>query len=324
PVTRQVVRTNLGEHPAVQAWSALGPERIEPDWIETLHMTRKSAVYRLAGIGPGGSAVIAKRCSPSTAVIERTVYQEVLPRLPIPALRYFGSLNELDSGLSWQFLEDAGEDRHFSLISGEDRGVLAAQHLALMHTSAARISAPAELPDRGTNYSLGNLQNARETIQRNFGNPRLQLEDLAVLEAIVSQCNFLEGHWVQVEEFCQCMPNTLVHGDFQGNNVRVRPGPDGRLLLLFDWEFAGWGVPACDLWGVDTFIYWAAIREEWPQVDLADIRRLAEFGRIFWWLATVFWESLRLPYEYVERPMRYLRSYVLKLSNAIQVLEWRG
>ena len=41
----------LAEHPAVKAWAALNPPRVEPDGIETLKVRDKSAVYRLGESG---------------------------------------------------------------------------------------------------------------------------------------------------------------------------------------------------------------------------------------------------------------------------------
>src|SRR5882724_10900500 len=55
------VPTTWLEHPAIRAWNELYPERMEPQKIETLKKkAKRSAVYRLEGLGPQGSAVIAK------------------------------------------------------------------------------------------------------------------------------------------------------------------------------------------------------------------------------------------------------------------------
>jgi hypothetical protein len=54
------------EHPAMRAlrklWSRCG-EAVE---IETLKWKSRTAVYRLAGVGPAATAVIAKRYLPDT------------------------------------------------------------------------------------------------------------------------------------------------------------------------------------------------------------------------------------------------------------------
>src|SRR4051794_21792084 len=89
---------DLSEQPAVKAWRALRPGRGDPERVDLLRGRHtkawKRTVYRLAGAGPGGAAVIAKRCRTEVAVLERTIYEEVLPHLPAPALRYYGFVEE--------------------------------------------------------------------------------------------------------------------------------------------------------------------------------------------------------------------------------------
>src|SRR2546430_7187415 len=93
----RVIRANLADHPAVRAWRRLGGDRAEPESIQILkevaHDRRcdldpfppegtsrdsvlelspnRSAVYRLVGVGPGGSPVGAKRGSERRRVGER-------------------------------------------------------------------------------------------------------------------------------------------------------------------------------------------------------------------------------------------------------------
>ena len=74
-VATEVLPERLVEHRAVRAWSQLQPDRVEPTRIEILKLKKiKSAVYRLHGIGPDGTAVIAKRCQVATAEVERMIY----------------------------------------------------------------------------------------------------------------------------------------------------------------------------------------------------------------------------------------------------------
>jgi len=90
-VTTEILPENLLEHRAVKAWSQLEPERTEPEAIAVLRLTRKkSAVYRMAGVGPTGAAVIAKRCRTTTAIVERLICEEVLSSLSLPALGCYG------------------------------------------------------------------------------------------------------------------------------------------------------------------------------------------------------------------------------------------
>lgn len=322
--TVEIIRTDLLEHPAVKAWGELRPGRIEPKSVEILREGKKSAIYRLEGVGPGGAPVIAKRCRTATALIERTIYEEVLPHLPIPVPDYYGFIGE-DDRFSWLFLEDVGRERFSPLI--EEHRALAARWLGLMHASAARVAAAARLPDGGPGRYREHLRSARRTIQQNSTNPALNADDLAVLETIVSQCNILEMRWSQVEKCCEAMPSTLVHGDFCPKNIRVRTGRAETGLFPLDWETAGWGVPAADLASahgrlpthqVDITSYWSIVRECWPSLDIPAIQRLVIVGRIFRWLAAIDWESTNLPYEWLEKPMNAMRIYQAELAEAMQ------
>ena len=104
----QIITERLHENPAVQAWKKVHPHHTEPSRIEVVRRKRKSCVYRLQGVGPGGAAVIAKRSQTTTANLERLIYEEVLAHLRVPALRCYGFLEEPEAGFSWLFLEDAG------------------------------------------------------------------------------------------------------------------------------------------------------------------------------------------------------------------------
>src|ERR1043166_2396831 len=92
PVT--IPAADVAGHPAFKAWSALAPARTPPERIDVLRRKKKSAVYRLAGAGPGGSAVVAKRSRPESAAVERTIYAEILPQLALRSLEYYGSVEE--------------------------------------------------------------------------------------------------------------------------------------------------------------------------------------------------------------------------------------
>jgi hypothetical protein len=46
-------------------------------------VTRKSGVYGLEGAGPAGAAVLAKWCRQTMVGTKRTIYEEILPQLPI-------------------------------------------------------------------------------------------------------------------------------------------------------------------------------------------------------------------------------------------------
>jgi len=280
-----------------RAWIKLRSERVQPKIMEILK--RKKFLYRLKGVGPEGSAVIAKQCEQGVGMLEHTIYTEILSRLPVPTLRCYGFVEEPNSPLGWLFLEDAGAER-FRFPIREHRA-LAARWLGLMHTSAVQVAATSRLPDRGPDNYLEHLQLARDTLQRAIVNSTVSSDDLVVLESLVSRCNALETWWSKVERFCDRMPQTLVHSDFNQSNIRVRHGQTGIALLPFDWEMAGRGIPAADLACLehaDLAIYWSVVRRSWPYLDVQDIQRMANFGRIFGALADINWQSWRLEYSW--------------------------
>jgi len=326
----EVIRVNLADHPAVRAWRRLGGGQAEPDSIEILKEVlrdkrcdvdafpsegasgysvlelphRRSAVYRLVGAGPGGSAVVAKRCyqkQSESAATEHIIYERVLPRLSISALRYYGLVDN-DTDCRWLFLEDAGDASYASGV--EEHRALAGRWLGAMNTSAQHLAVGEALPDRGAAFYLEGLRRARAMITKILGHPAARADDRwRTLEAIVGHCDRLETLWPPIERFCERLPRTLVHGDLVSKNVRIRAEQTGQSLLVMDWETAGWGIPAADLaqfplersqyisLSLDLEAYWTVVQPWWPSVGLPDLRRLAELGKAFRLIVALAWTN---------------------------------
>jgi Phosphotransferase enzyme family len=335
-----IMRTGtLEEHPAIKSWRVLQPGRVELQGIEILEENKKSGAYRIAGVGLGGSAVIAKQCRYKSALIERTIYEAVLPHLPLPRLHYYGFVQS-DDDWCWLFVEDAGGEEYSPWI--EEHRLLIARWLGTMHMSAARVAAASRLPDRGPNYYLACLQSAYVVIQRALADPTLNRNDRLILESIVSQCDLLKGHWSRIEQTCESVPRTVVHGDFVRKNLRVRTGPSGIVLLPFDWETAGWGLPITDLAAADLArladdsaaasespeisVYRSIVSEFWPQFGGHDRRVLANLGIMFRLIDAVKWACAGLAEERSDgamaRSLGQLRSYQDGMAGAIQAVIW--
>jgi aminoglycoside phosphotransferase (APT) family kinase protein len=279
-------------------------------------------VYRLAGVGPGGSAVVAKRCPRETARTEYAVYAEVLPQLPVSALRCFGLVAE-DGPSSWLFLEEAGGEGYSR--RADAHRALAGRWLGLLHAMAPRAEAARRLPDRGPGHYLGHLRAGRDAIRENLTNPALTADDRRALESLVALQDALESHWGQVAGLCEGAPRTLVHGDFKAKNLRVRPGPAGAALLCFDWQTAGWAVPAADLASQadrDHAAYEAVLRCHWPDVRPETLQRLAKVGRVFRALAATDWAARELADGWPEGPMQKLRGYAARLAEFLRSHGW--
>src|SRR3989442_4762412 len=245
PSRARTGQANLMSHRAVQAWRQLYPHS-QPERIAPLRVSaRKATVYRLEGAGPAGVPVIAKRSRAADARIERTVYEEILPSLQVPSLRYYGFLEGPDGTFCWSFLEEARGARYSTLLGANREH--AARWLRELRTTAAEAAAAARLPDAGPNRYREFLRAACEAIPRQFGNPVLTADDVEFLENVLMGVAELEARWRDIEELCAGAPATLVHGDFNGKNIRLGSAGGGTTCLVFDWEDAGWGVPAVDL-----------------------------------------------------------------------------
>jgi hypothetical protein len=319
------------EHPAIDAWSRLSPERIEPVAIERLKLKGKSAVYRLLGVGPDESAVIAKRCPIRTGRIECVIYQECLAWLPVVFPRFYGLLEDASFGDScWLFVEDAGRQEY----SREDAAhrLAAGRWLGLIHACGME-PLNVRLPDRGANHYLNLLLDARATFVKQLANPVLSAEELSTLRTVAMQLDEIELHWSAVEEFCGTVPNTLVHGDLVAKNVRLKGTPAAFEFLVFDWENAGWGIPATDLCqfigrstvSPDLGAYQESVGACGRRVERSQLRRLAEYGNIFRVLDNLAWAASIMTgdaYRFLVKPIAHMRIYEQQMADALRPTGW--
>jgi len=326
--------TNLSEHPAALAWIRLGgnvPAQVE---VWRRPSRSKPAVYRLIFARPGQPAVFAKRSPKTHLALERMLYQEILPRLPLAAPRYHGACRDLE-GATWMFIEDVG-DRGLCEDDPAHRA-LAARWLGVLHTSGAADPAAARLPDAGPRRYLAHLRAGRDAIHRNLVNPWLEERDRPVLTGLLRELDALERRWPHVERACQGLPVTLVHGDFRPKNVRIRAAGGSATFLAIDWEMAGWGIPAADLacaFGpgplvrIEARTYQETVAGLWRDPDGSALRRASILGRIFQALASTEWACASLVFvsaRHLIRPVASLRVYRAQLADAIQEgTEWLG
>jgi len=285
-----------------------------------LRRGKKSSTYRLVEPTPSGASMIAQRACMAKARIERTVYEEILPHLPVTSPRYYGFRAE-DPDFAWLFLEDIGDERHTATDCAQL--ALAGRWVALMHTAAARVLAARGLPDGGPPRYLDHLRAGLQTIRANLANPALTADDAATLGRLASDLDRLESAWAALACACTGLPATLVHGDLQRKNLYVRNDAGQTALYAIDWETAGWGVPAADLARIDLPAYWSVVRSVWPDARLEDARRLGAVGRIFVQLAALRWASPQLVYDsprYLSWPMASLRIVHGRLGDAVREL----
>jgi len=290
----EIVTEGVPEHRAVQAWLQVQPDSCAPRSLELLQRRRHSTVYRLNKVRPDGTSVIAKRCRAATARKERMIYQELLPLTGMPALDCYGTVREPDADFCWVFLEDATGASYSPQLPGNR--ALAGRWLAETQLAAASANFQSCLPDRGLNDYLQALHGCRAMALRRLDANELPAADAELLRKVATYMDGIESLWNEIGEICVVMPRLLIHGDFVIKNIRIRETAAGAALLVFDWEFAGWGVPAADLAQFtdrvatpDLNIYCSTLRRAHPHLNLRDIQAVAACGNLLRMVDQIGW-----------------------------------
>jgi len=239
-------------------------------------------------------------------------------------------VEEPDGQSWWLFLEEATGEM-YSPLNPEHRA-LAARWLAAVHRLGCDPDLKRRLPDQGPEQHLQMLRSCRAKVREYLDNPSLPPDGPAVLQTVVDQCDVLEARWTELEAICQ-VPRTVIHGDFVSKNLRVRPSAEGPQLLVFDWEYAGRGVPNTDLAqftghtaSPDLVVYRRCL-ESRTITDDAQVQLLADCGKLFRIVDIMHWAALSL----VQGPPAFLLGRVCELSVysqrmacALREVGWMG
>ena len=315
---RRVLDHSLGEHPAVLAWRAVDPKGVVPERIEVFCDAANWLLYALLGAGPAGSTVFAKRRLISVAATERTVYERILPLVPLATPRCYGCTE--DGDYVW-FLLQAVDGLPYD-ESNPEHLAMAGRWVATLHTSTASLVSSTPLPEAGPERYLTHLVKGRERLLRRLEDSRvLDTDGRSTVENAIAQFDDIEACWPSVRALCQDAPTTLVHGDFRPKNVFVHR--DGTELVAFDWETAGWGPPAADLTKIDVPSYARTVRESWGAVSVETIREWSAVGHLFQTIAAIDWKSTELAVDTPEAlatPMASLRLLSARLADVAAFL----
>jgi Phosphotransferase enzyme family len=309
---------------AVEVWCAISGDDAAAVRAEMLKETPKSQVYRLRNLRSGRPGVIAKRRRLGATVVEQTVYETILPRLPVASPPYYGTIVEDDGTYAWLLLGDVGEEWYDPDVASHRDA--AARWLASLHLGPWRDGEAERMPSRGAGHYAEHLREGRAQV-RAFAEARpLVRRERAVVAALLARYDDLDGAWNGIEAFCATAPATVVHGDFVGKNVRVRETGNSIALFPFDWETAGWAPPAADLArfpreAAEFELYASLVRPAWPDVSVEVVERLAAIGFLFRALATVNWAAAKRA-DHPERFVATLAKYEPHLAAAVTGRPW--
>lgn len=322
-------------HPAVSALLELDIACQEPAAVIALYdakragrktkLKKKSAVYKLVPASDNDTAIVAKRCRTASGKIERFIYDQILPQLPVSSPTYHGSV-EIDGAL-WLFLDYA--DGVEWDIDNETHLDLAIHWLSNMHGSSAQLELLSQLPDRGPHYYQSQLDKASQRLIQAHSNPDLQPSDVEILNGFIKQTELLSSRWAEIQQFCQSMPASLIHNDFISKNLHVCDLKSGPVLLPFDWEMSGKGMPATDLSWMFVKAPEGTIAKHHkqmrlfnPNIDLCDIEYMAAVGTVFRISDAVEWASHDLLTEYPRRKISHFEKYTNRLARVSVALGW--
>jgi len=313
------------------------PDRITPAKFKPNKPRPNLTVYRLEGVGVDSAAVIAKRCTQGGGQIERTVYERILPHVPLAGPRYYGTVSgaheDHAEDVCWLFIGEIQGEKYDMLRP--DHRAAAARWLGILHTEAQSAADQAGLPDGGPSRYRDQMRATRDLIRAQVDNPAFSAEDVAFLDVLVARFNELDEDWDRLAHACTGLPPTLIHGDFNAKNLRVQASPQGAQIGAFDWEDAGRAVPGIDLAQAvdpscrisaspDLATYWAVVRERWPNCDQTDIERLATCGAVWRALAVITWDGHHLTRPWADAFLPNLRMYEAELTHALDRFGWPG
>lgn len=245
---------------------------------------------------------------------EHWTYTEVLSSSAYGTPELYASCWDEPSGHLWLFLEFVGPKR-LSRLGDFQLWVEAARWAAGFHAATRDTR-------HGSNPVLRRFDGARyaesrDRLERNID--RFRREDRPVLE------NALTSLRDAIERVCS-LPRCLVHGEFFGKNVVIRPNGSGARIAVVDWETTAFGPGCVDLvsicagrWSLEQReVMWRAYFQErqrsavscpdWPQFR-REIEDVALCQAILW---IAYWSGG--DDVHIDRWMRELRA-VLSLRR---------
>src|SRR5207247_11383260 len=121
-----------------------------------------------------------------------------------------------------------------------DHPAAAARWLGIRHTAARSAADQAGLPDAGPSRYRAAMRATRDLIRAQVDNPAFSADDVAFLDGLVARFDELDADWDRLARACTGLPPTLIHGDFNAKNLRVRTSAQGggAEIGALDWGSA--------------------------------------------------------------------------------------
>ncbi len=171
---------------------------------------------------------------------EFLMYKEVLVSLQLGTPKLYGYRWEPGENIYWIFLEDVGQMRltqygEFSLW------VDAARWAARLH--AVDKSGLMDKTDFLPNYDAEHFSACARRVEESLSEFGAQQQNL-IYQAL--------ERYYEIVDYLKCLPLHLIHGDYFGNNVMIRPGEARETIAVIDWETAAFGPRCVDLVSINA------------------------------------------------------------------------
>lgn len=324
---------DLDSDSGYRAWLRVepnAPQPIQTDLLKpsVLEKRSKSFVFRIHGVGPNGSPIIAKLCKRNSGLLERSMYQDVLSLLPIDSLGYYGSVCDPGSDFVWLFMEDAGEDDGTSSI--DVHRVFASGWLGKFHAASNELGQLSFLPLRNGDFFLEHLCRARERILNSLAIRSWDDDARKVLRSVEGTLGYLANKWDRIEQSWSSLPHSVAHGDFRPRHVRPCAEESRIRIGVWDWEWAGWGPIALDIATIRAHqsderigAYLAGTSATWPHLTSRYVTLMGEFGALLRRVSAVYWATASLGIQDAQWAVNDISLYNKDLADGLYRRVWR-
>ena len=226
--------------------------------------------------------------------------------------KLYGYRWEPTRNIYWIFLENAGPKR-LSRLKDFELWVDATRWAARLHTAA---------PDKSIEesnllpcYDNDHFLLCAQRIERG-----LSALDSTQQQIVSSALNC----YYEIVDYLTVLPRCLIHGEYFGKNIMIRPENSNDVIAVIDWETAALGPRAVDIVSITAGRWtsdqrnsmWRAYVEQYERetsqkIDLVEFHkelRCVALYRALWWLG--YW--LQGDEAHINRWMRELKTVMLE------------
>jgi thiamine kinase-like enzyme len=163
------------------------------------------------------------------------MYKDVLSKLNLGTPELYGYQWDPEESIYWIFLEDAGPKR-LSRLGDFSLWVAAARWVARLH--AIDISGINDKEGLLPEYDASHFSLCGQHIEENLSKFNAEQQELIsrALQSFSYKVDYLNN-----------LPLCLIHGEYFGKNVIIRPGEKENTVAVIDWETAALGPRSVDL-----------------------------------------------------------------------------